>query len=39
MGSQTTKSYKTTLSGSIGAGMGSLFAPGGRKYYILEHKS
>lgn len=38
MGSQTTKSYKTTLSGSIGAGMGSLFAPGGRKYYILEHK-
>lgn len=37
MGSQTT-TYKRTLSGSIGAGMGSLFAPGGKKYYILEHK-
>lgn len=37
MGSQT-KTYKRTLSGSIGAGMGSLFAPGGKKYYILEHK-
>lgn len=38
MGSQTTKPYRNTLSGSIGAGMGSLFAPGGRKYYILEHR-
>lgn len=38
MGSQTTKPYKNTLSGSIGAGMGSLFAPGGKKYYILEHR-
>ena len=38
MANQTTKSYKKTLSGSIGAGMGSLFSPGGRKYYILEHK-
>ena len=38
MANQTVKTYKKTLSGSIGAGMGSLFAPGGRKYYILEHK-
>lgn len=34
----STKPYRNTLSGSIGAGMGSLFSPGGRKYYILEHK-
>lgn len=33
-----TKPYRNTLSGSIGSGMGSLFAPGGRTYYILEHK-
>lgn len=33
-----TQPYKKTLAGSIGAGMGSLFTPGGRKYYILEHK-
>lgn len=26
------------LSGSVGAGMKSLFAPGGRRYYVLEHK-
>lgn len=38
MSGQTTKPYKNTLSGSIGAGMGSLLTPGGRKYYILEHK-
>ncbi len=38
MVNQTTKPYKKTLSGSIGAGMGSLFSPGGKKYYILEHK-
>lgn len=38
MGQKTTNSYKKTLSGSIGAGMGSLFSPGGKKYYILEHK-
>lgn len=30
--------YKKTLSGSVGAGMGAVFNPGGRKYYILEHK-
>lgn len=38
MAGHTTTSYKKTLSGSIGAGMGSIFAPGGKKYYILEHK-
>lgn len=38
MSGRTTKPYRNTLSGSIGAGMGSLFAPGGKKYYILEHK-
>lgn len=38
MSGKTTNSYKKTLSGSIGAGMGSIFSPGGRKYYILEHK-
>lgn len=30
--------YKNTFSGSVAAGMGSLFSPNGRKYYILEHK-
>lgn len=38
MANHTTNSYKKTLSGSIGAGMGSLFSPNGKKYYILEHK-
>lgn len=38
MASHTTKPYKNTFSGSVGAGMGSLFSPNGRKYYILEHK-
>lgn len=38
MAGQTTRPYKATLSGSIGAGMGSVFNPGGRKYFILEHK-
>lgn len=38
MASRTTQPYKQTLSGSIGAGMGSIFAPGGKKYYILEHR-
>ena len=38
MTDKTIKSYKKTLSGSVGAGMESLFSPGGRKYYILEHK-
>lgn len=30
--------YRKTLSGSIGAGMGSVFNPSGRRYYILEHR-
>lgn len=38
MAGHTTKPYKNTFSGSVGAGMGSLFSPNGRKYYILEHK-
>ena len=38
MAGKTAKPYKATLSGSIGAGMGSVFNPRGRKYYILEHK-
>lgn len=38
MAAHTTTPYKKTLSGSVGAGMGSLFNPNGRKYYILEHK-
>ena len=38
MAGRTTKPYKNTLSGSVGAGIGSLFSPNGRKYYILEHK-
>lgn len=38
MGTTQKKTYRNTFSGSVGAGMGSLFSPGGRKYYILEHK-
>ena len=38
MAGHTTKAYRNTLSGSVGAGIGSLFNPSGRKYYILEHK-
>jgi V8-like Glu-specific endopeptidase len=38
MAGKTVKPYKATLSGSIGAGIGSVFNPRGRKYYILEHK-
>lgn len=30
--------YKKTVTGTIGAGMKSVFAGGGKKYYILEHK-
>lgn len=30
--------YKKTLSGSIGAGIGSVFNPSGRRYYILVHR-
>ena len=35
---QATQPYKRTMSGSIGAGMKSLFGNGGKEYYILEHK-
>lgn len=38
MSNSTIKVQGTTIAGSIGAGMGSIFNPGGRKYYILEHK-
>lgn len=38
MTGQATRPYKATLSGSIGAGMGSVFNPSGRRYFILEHK-
>ena len=38
MAERVTKSYKNTFSGSVGAGMGSLFNPNGKTYYILEHK-
>ncbi len=31
--------YKRTMSGSIGAGMSSVFGASGRRYYILEHKT
>lgn len=34
-----TQSYKRTLSGSVGAGVGALFNGSGRTYYILEHKT
>lgn len=30
--------FKTSLGGSIGAGMKSVFGGEGRKYYVLEHK-
>lgn len=38
MAKKTNNAYKRTLAGSIGAGMGSIFSPKGKKYYILEHK-
>lgn len=38
MANPTIKTLGNTFSGSMGAGMGSLFNPSGRKYYILEHK-
>lgn len=38
MANKTVKTHGTTFAGSIAAGMGSVFNPGGRKYYILEHK-
>ena len=38
MENRTTQPYRRSFAGSVGAGMGSVFSPGGRKYYILEHK-
>ncbi|MBQ8938916.1 MAG: FHA domain-containing protein [Paludibacteraceae bacterium] len=35
---QATQAYKRSLSGSVGAGLSSVFGGGGRTYYILEHK-
>ena len=32
-------SYKRTVAGSVGAGVGALFNASGRTYYILEHKT
>ncbi len=36
---QATQNYKRTLGGSVGSGMGSVFGGGGKRYYILEHKT
>lgn len=33
-----TEKYKRSFTGSVGAGMGSLFNASGKTYYILEHK-
>jgi len=33
-----TQAYKRSLTGSVGAGMGSLFNGGGKTYFVLEHK-
>lgn len=38
MANNITHPYNRSLSGSIGAGIGSIISPGGRKYFILEHK-
>lgn len=38
MANKTIKPRGTTFAGSVAAGMGSVFNPSGRKYYILEHK-
>ena len=35
---QATQSYRRSLSGSVGAGMKSVFGGGGRTYYMLVHK-
>jgi hypothetical protein len=36
---QATNQYKRTVSGSIGAGIGSVFGGSGKTYFILEHKT
>lgn len=38
MANNTTQPYNRSLSGSVGAGLSSIVKPGGRKYFILEHK-
>lgn len=35
---QKTTQFKQTFSGSVGAGIGALFNPTGKRYYLLEHK-
>ena len=35
---QTTQKYKRSMSGSVGAGMKSLFGGSGRRFFVLEHK-
>lgn len=35
---QSTQTYKRSLSGSVGAGLNSIFGNGGKTYYVLEHK-
>jgi len=36
---QEQNTYKRTVAGSVGAGMGAIFNGSGRTYYILEHKT
>jgi len=36
--SRETQPYRRSFSGSIGAGLGSVFGASGKQYYILEHK-
>ena len=36
---ETQRSYKRTVAGSVGAGVGAIFNGSGRTYYILEHKT
>ncbi len=36
---ETQNSYKRTVAGSVGAGVGAIFNGSGRTYYILEHKT
>lgn len=36
---ETQNSYKRTVAGSVGSGVGAIFNGSGRSYYILEHKT
>lgn len=38
MANNTTHPYNRSFAGSVGAGIGSIVNPAGRKYFILEHK-